>query len=83
VLVLFYRSLSASFDGTHLLRVVMIICERPIDVCDIYVMAVGDCPWVETSVLDLSFDELDGEASSFEMGFVVEFTDDPPCDLAH
>lgn len=64
-------SLALLFDGVHLVRVVVVVRERPIDVSNIDAVTIGDRPRFETAVLNLRFNELDGDSSTFEMWLVV------------
>ena len=59
--VLFDCRLPLAFDLTHLLGVVMIVGERPVDICHIEIVAIGDGSWIEPSLLDLFSDELNGD----------------------
>jgi hypothetical protein len=59
------------FDNAHLFRVVVVVRECPVDVGHVDIVTVGDRPWFEASILDLCFDELNGDPSAFEMWFVV------------
>jgi hypothetical protein len=69
--VVFNCRLALSFDGAYLLRMVVVVGERSVDVGHVNVATVGDRPRFETAVLDLHFDELDGDPSALEMWLVV------------
>ena len=71
MLVVFDCRLALAFDGAHLFWMVMVVGERSVDIGHVNVMTVGDRPRFETAVLDLRFDELNGDPSAFEMWLVV------------
>jgi hypothetical protein len=48
----------------------VVVRERPIDVGHVDIVTAGDRPWFEAAVLDLRFDELNGDTSAFELGLV-------------
>ncbi len=60
-----------AFDGAHLFSMVVVVRERPVDVGHVNTVTVGDRPRFEAALLDLRFDELDGDSSAFEMRPVV------------
>lgn len=81
--VFFNCRLSLAFDPTHLLRIVIIVGERPVDICQVEIVAIGDGSWIEPPLFDLFFDELNGNPPAFEMWLVVEFLHDTSRHLAH
>lgn len=72
-----------AFDGPHLLGVVVIIRECPVDVGHAEVVSLRDRPGIEAPILDLGLEETDGEAPALQMWFVVNLADDAARDLAH
>lgn len=83
MIVSFDRGLSLAFDSTHLLGMVMVVGECPVDISHIQIMAISDRSWIEFPLFDLFFDELNRNSSAFEMRLVVEFPHDTSRDLTH
>ena len=71
------------FESPHLFGMVVVIRQRPIDVRNRNLVAIGHCPGREAPILDLRFDELDRDATPLQMWLIVQFLDDGPCHLAH
>ena len=59
------------FDGAHLLRVVVVVRECPVNVGHVNVVTVSDRPRFETTVFDLRLDELNSNPPAFEVWLVV------------
>lgn len=57
----------------HFFRVVMIVRESVIDISEVETVPVGKRLRSETSPLDSVMDEPNGNATPFDVGFVVEF----------
>ena len=72
-----------AFDLTHLLGMVMVVRERPVDISYVEIVTIGDRPRIQSPFFDLFFDELNGDPPAFEMWLVVEFLHDTSCHLAH
>jgi len=81
--VFFDIRLPLAFDLTHLLRMVIIVGERPVHICHVEIVAIGDSSRIEPTLFDLFFDELNGNPPAFEMWLVVKFLHDTSRHLAH
>jgi len=71
MLVVLDCHLTLVFDGAHLFRVVVVVRERPVNIGHVNIVTVGDRSRAEATVLNLRFDELDGDPSAFEMWLIV------------
>jgi len=83
VVVLIDCGLPLAFDRSHLFGVVVVVGECPIDIGHVEVVPIGDCSRFKPPLFDLFFEELNGDASAFEMRLVVEFLYDTSRYLAH
>jgi len=78
-----YGLLALTLDIPHLLRVVVVVRQRSVDVTDVETVPVGDRPRVQPSILDPGLDELYREPTPLDVGFVMEFPHDAGLVLAH
>ena len=65
------RGFALAFDRPHLLGIVAIVRERPVDIGHVEIVAIGAGSRIEPPLLNLLFDELSGNPSAFEMWLVV------------
>jgi hypothetical protein len=75
--------LPLTFDRTHLSRVVVVVRERPIDIGQVEIVAIGNRSRGEPSFFDLFLEAQNSNPSAFEMRPVVEFLHDTSRRLAH
>ena len=69
--MLFDRHLTLTLKGTHFFWMIVVIGKCSVDIGDIEIMAVRNCPGIESSVFNLFFDEPDRKPPSFEMRLIV------------
>jgi hypothetical protein len=81
--VFFDCRLPLAFDLTHLLGMIVVVRERPVDISHVEIVTISDRPRGQSSFFDLFFDELNGDPPALEMWLVVEFLHDTPFHLAH
>jgi hypothetical protein len=75
--------LSLLFDIVHFLRMVVVVCQRAVDIGHVEIVPLRDSVRGKPTVFDLDFNESNRDPATIEMGFVVEVVNDSTSDAAH